>query len=60
MTGLDPERTHSLIITNAEDQLLAVGLINTTSVSGDLMQVPSAFVTHFEITYTAPFADQPP
>jgi hypothetical protein len=35
MTGLDPERPHSLIITNAEDHFLAVGYINTTSVSGD-------------------------
>ena len=34
MTGLDPGRTHSLIITNAEDNLLAIGYINITSVSG--------------------------
>ncbi|KAF9650651.1 hypothetical protein BDM02DRAFT_3127622 [Thelephora ganbajun] len=34
MTGLDPGRTHSLIITNAEDNQLAVGYINITSVSG--------------------------
>ena len=40
MTGLDPERAHSLIITNAEDHLLAVGYINTTTVSGAPMQVP--------------------
>lgn len=39
MTGLDPEHTHSLTITNAEDHMLAVGHINTTSVSGVPMQV---------------------
>ena len=38
-TGLDPERTHSLIITNAENNFLAIGYINTTSVSGVSMQV---------------------
>jgi len=46
-TGLDPERTHSLIITNAENNLLAVGYINTTSVSGVPMQVPSLFCDPF-------------
>lgn len=34
MTGLDPERPHSLTITNADNNLLAVGYINTTFVSG--------------------------
>ena len=53
MTGLDPEHTHSLTITNAEDHLLAVGHINTTSVSGVPMQVPPrASVSLSGITYT--------
>lgn len=48
-TGLDPERTHSLIITNAGNNILAIGYINTTSVSGVSMQVLSirdAFQDH--------------
>lgn len=38
-TGLDPQQTHSLIITNAGNDILAIGYINTTSVSGVSMQV---------------------
>lgn len=38
-TGLDPQQTHSLIITNAGNNILAIGYINTTSVSGVSMQV---------------------
>lgn len=44
MAGLDPGHTHSLIITNAESNLLSIGYINTTSVSGMLMQVPPRFL----------------
>jgi len=53
-TGLDPERTHSLIITNAEDHLLSIGYVNTTLVSGHPTQVPLApFVTSFGIIYNS-------
>lgn len=51
-TGLDPEQTHSLIITNAQNSILAIGYINTTSVSGVSMQV--LFVlSRSRITYSS-------
>lgn len=54
MTGLDPERTHSLTITNAANNRLAVGYINTTSVSGVPLQtqVLPRLVTCFRITHS--------
>lgn len=33
-TGLDPDVTHDLRITNNEDRLLAIGAVNITTVSG--------------------------
>lgn len=35
-TGLDPATSHTMIITNAEQQSLAIGAINVTSTSGSL------------------------
>jgi hypothetical protein len=36
-TGLNPDMSHELIITNVEDKLLAIGAINVTTISGGIM-----------------------